>query len=188
MRDTLSQEIERECGIRLSYTDILIKATARILQKYPLFNATFETNKIVILADINVGLAVALEDGLIVPVLRNVERMELTEIVRMRKSLIEKARNKKLMLDDIMGGTFTISNLGAYEIDSFTSIINPPEVGILSVSRIRERAVVENHVITIKPVMAVGLSADHRVVDGAMAASFLQDLKRLLESPYLFIR
>ena len=183
-RKRFSERIESATGVRLSFNDIILMATARTIEQYPLFNASLEGKEIRVHEEVNIGLAVALEEGLIVPVIRRVNGMTLGEIAKARQELLDKARGKKLTLDDLSGGTFTLSNLGQYNIDFFTSIINPPEAAILSVARMRERPVVIEGKLAIRHTFNVGLSADHRVVDGAMAASFLQDLRRLLEDPY----
>lgn len=133
--------------------------------------------------DVNVGVAVALEHGLIVPVIHDTDNKTLSEISVLSKELVEKARQDRLSLSDVMNGTFTVTNLGIYDVDAFTPIVNPPQTGILGVGRIREKPVVENGEITIRPVVTLSLSFDHRVVDGVPAARFLQRIKKLLESP-----
>jgi len=183
-RESLSKTIESTKGTSLSLTDIIVKSVAATIEKYPRFNASLEGQTIRIHEEVNIGLAVALEDGLVVPVIRRVNEMPIREIARARIEMIDKARKKKLTLDDLSGGTFTVSNLGQFNIDSFTSIINPPETAILSVARMKERPVAIEGELVIRPTVNLGLSVDHRVVDGAMAAAFLEELRRLLEAPY----
>ena len=183
-RSTFLEIIERKTGKRLSYNDLIVKAVAMNIENFPLFNATLEGKNIKINKDIDIGFAMALEEGLIVPVVRNANNKTISQILVERTELVNKARNKKLAVDDITGGTFTVSNLGRFNIDFFTSIINPPETGILSVAKMKERPVVIDGQIEIRPTIKIGLSADHRVVDGADAARFLQDLQLLLENPF----
>ena len=183
-RKTALEIIESATGVRLSVNDILLKAVAVTIEKFPMFNATLEGKLIKIAETVNIGLAAAMEEGLIVPVIRNVNQMTLAQIAVARREILDKAKAKKLNLDDLSGGTFTISNLGQYNIDFFTSIINPPETAILSVAKMKDRVVVIDGQIEIRPIMYVGLSADHRVVDGTEAAAFLQELQNILENPY----
>lgn len=183
-RESLSKAIESTKGTSPSFSDIIVKSVAATIEKYPRFNASLEGQTIRIHEEVNIGLAVALEDGLVVPVIRRVNEMPIGEIARARIEMIDKARKKKLTLDDLSGGTFTVSNLGQFDIDSFTSIINPPETAILSVARMKERPVAIEGELAIRPIVNLGLSVDHRVVDGAMAAAFLEELRRLLEAPY----
>jgi pyruvate dehydrogenase E2 component (dihydrolipoamide acetyltransferase) len=183
-RESLSNSIKSTKGTSLSFSDIIVKSVAATIEKYPRFNASLEGQSIRIHEEVNIGLAVALEDGLVVPVIRRVNEMPIREIARARIEMIDKARKKKLTLDDLSGGTFTVSNLGQFDIDSFSSIINPPETAILSVARMKERPVAIEGELAIRPIVNLGLSVDHRVVDGAMAAAFLEELRRLLEAPY----
>jgi len=182
-RETCMEVIEKQTGVRLSFNDIMLKCVATMIEKYPLFNATLNEKTIRIHPEVNIGLAVALEEGLVVPVIRRVNEKELGQIATERREIIEKANRKKLTLDDLSGGTFTVSNLGGFNIDLFTSIINPPETAILSVAKMKERPVAIEGKLAIRPTVNIGLSADHRVVDGATAARFLQDLQGLLEDP-----
>lgn len=188
LRDTFLEEVEEFAGGRLSLTDIVILALARNVEAHPIFNATLEGKVVKIQPEINIGLAVALDEGLIVPVIRQANRKSLKEIARDRIHLVEKARTKKLTQDEITGGTITLSNLGGFDIDFFTSIINPPETAILSMAEVDKRPVVVDDRISIRPVFNLGLAVDHRVVDGAQAASFLQDLRKLLINPYMLFR
>ncbi|MEM1990623.1 MAG: dihydrolipoamide acetyltransferase family protein [Candidatus Bathyarchaeia archaeon] len=183
-REELIPIIEAKTGVRLSFTHILIKAVAMALKEYPQLNALCDGENIRLSKDVNIGIAVGLEDGLIVPVLKNAGSMDLIQISSRVEKLIAKAREKKLSEDEFTGGTFTISNLGVFDVDSFTAIINPPEVAILAVGKIRDKPAVVNGEIKIRKIMNVTLSADHRAVDGVIAAKFLGKVKELLEKPY----
>lgn len=175
--------IETAKNIRVSYTDILVKAAAKALKEHPNVNSMIENEEIKILQDINIGVAVALEDGLIVPVVRNADRKTITEISATIKELVEKSRQGKLLTKEASGGTFTISNLGMFGIDLFAPIINPPESAILGVGRVAEKPVVRGDQITVRSMMTLTLVFDHRIMDGAVAARFLQTLKNTLENP-----
>jgi len=186
MRENLIPLFEAKKGVKLSFTHLLIKAVASALEKYPQLNATFEEDEIRIWKDVNIGIAVSLEDGLIVPVLRGANNLDLFEIASQASELVTKAREKRLREDEFSGGTFTISNMGAVGVDSFIAIINIPETAILATGRISDKPAVVDGELTIRKMMNMTLSADHRVVDGVTAAKFLQ-IKRLLESPYLLV-
>jgi len=164
-----------------SYTDMLVKAVADALRTHPVINATLEGEKIKVFEDVNVGVAVATEKGLVVPVVHNADKKTLHEIALTIKELVEKAREGKLSKEDLTGGTFTITNLGMYGVDVFIPIINPPETAILGVGRVTEKPVVVSGQIAIKPVVQLSLAYDHRIVDGAPAAQFLQKVKQILE-------
>jgi len=167
---------------QLSYTDLLVKAVARALKEHPIMNSTLEEDQIKIFEDVNVGVAVATEKGLIVPVIRNADKKKLKEISSALKELVEKARAGTLTLEEMSGGTFTITNLGMFGVDIFTPIINPPETAILGVGRVMAKPVVIDKEILAKPVTELSLSFDHRVVDGVPAAQFLQKIKQTLEN------
>jgi pyruvate dehydrogenase E2 component (dihydrolipoamide acetyltransferase) len=168
---------------KISFNDIIVKACAAALQEHPDVNATFMKDKIRIFGDVHIGVAVAIEDGLITPVIRDVEKKGLREISAESKDLAARAREKKLKPEEYSGSTFTISNLGMFGVDEFTAIINPPEAAILAVGAIVEKPVAEDGQIKIGKRMRMTLSSDHRVVDGALAAEFMQTLKRILENP-----
>jgi len=168
---------------KVSYTDILIKGVAKALTDHPVMNSTLKKDQIKIFEDVNIGVAVGTEKGLVVPVIRNADKKEVEEISSALKKLVEKAREGKLARKEMSGGTFTITNLGMFGVDVFTPIINPPETAILGVGRVVEKAVVVDKEIVVKPVMQLSLSFDHRVVDGVPAAYFLQKAKQILESP-----
>jgi len=168
-------------NIDVSYTDILVKAVAKALTKHPILNSTLTGNEVKIFQDVNIGVAVASPLGLVVPVIHGAENLTLTEIAKRSQQLVKKAKEGSLTRQDLTGGTFTITNLGMYGVDMFTPIINPPETAILGVGRIRETPVVEEGRVAVKPTMFLSLSVDHRVVDGAPAAEFMQTLKKILE-------
>jgi pyruvate dehydrogenase E2 component (dihydrolipoamide acetyltransferase) len=148
-------------------------------------NSSFTEQGINLHADINLGMAVALEEGLVVPVIRTADRLSLATLAAQSRELVDKAQKKKLFPLDYEGGTFTVSNLGMLGVDSFTAIINPPQCAILAVGRVAPRVVVDDGMFAIKSLMTATLSADHRVIDGAIGARFLQEVKKLLESPQL---
>ncbi len=168
---------------RLTYTDLLVKLVATALEQHPQLNASWEQNRIVQKPDINIGLAIAVEDGLVAPVIHRADQLGLQELASRRIELVQRAQSHKLNLEDIQGGTFTISNLGMYGVDSFNAIVNAPQAAILAVGRIAERAVPINGQLGIQPMMTINLSCDHRVIDGARGAQFLQTLTALIEEP-----
>jgi pyruvate dehydrogenase E2 component (dihydrolipoamide acetyltransferase) len=165
-----------------SINDFILSACARALREFPSLNARFTQQGIELLADINIGMAVALEEGLVVPVIRNADRLSLADLAQKTRQLIDKAQNRKLFPSDYEGGTFTISNLGMLGVDSFTAIINPPQCAILAVGRVAPRVVADDVGIAVRSLMTATLSADHRVTDGAIAARFLSAFKSSLET------
>ena len=167
----------------VSYNDLVIKAAALALRRHPAVNASFLDDRVRYHGDVHVGMAVAVEDGLITPVIRHADRKGLAEIAAEAKALAEKARARRLAPEEYTGATFSISNLGMFDIDAFTAVINPPEAAILAVGRVAERPVVIDGAVAVRRVMAVTLSCDHRVVDGATGAQFLQTLTLMLENP-----
>ena len=168
---------------KLSINHILIKAVALALKRNPVVNAAYADGKIRLFKKVHIGVAVALEDGLIVPVIRDCDRRSLGEIAREAKSLIERARGKKLRPEEYSGGTFAISNLGMYDVVEFTAVIDPAHGAILAVGAIEEKPVVVNGQIVIRQRMRLTGSFDHRIIDGAMGAKFLQEVKKILENP-----
>ncbi|MFQ6123234.1 MAG: dihydrolipoamide acetyltransferase family protein [Candidatus Heimdallarchaeota archaeon] len=185
LRETLLQQTDPYVEPRVSYTDILIKAVSDAIKAHLLINSTLEGDQIQIFEDINIGLAVQAEQGLIVPVIRQTGRKSITEIALARKQLLGKIKEGTLPAEMLSGGTFTITNLGPFGVDSFFPVINPPETGILAVGRITEKQVVIGSKIEIRPMMGLTLAVDHRVIDGAPAAQFLSDIKKNLENPYM---
>jgi pyruvate dehydrogenase E2 component (dihydrolipoamide acetyltransferase) len=186
LRVRINQQLEAE-KIRLSIGDFVAKAVTVTLQRHPALNATFDGKEITRHASVNLGMAVALPEGLIVPVLRGIEQLGLRDIRVRSADLVERARAQRLKQDELSGATFSVSNLGTFGVREFSAIINPPEVGILAVAAAEKRAVVRNDQIVARTMMTVTLSADHRVVDGAAAAEFLRTLKSLLEEPGLML-
>ena len=172
---------------KISHNDMVIKACAQALKKHPLVNGSFVDEKIVLHQRIDIGFAVALEEGLITPVIRNADSKSLGEISNTVKDMAKRAKNRKLMPDEYTNATFTISNLGMYDISEFSAIVNPPEAAILAVGAVQQKPVVKNDAIVIGNVMKVTLSCDHRIVDGATGALFLRELKKLLENPIAMV-
>jgi pyruvate dehydrogenase E2 component (dihydrolipoamide acetyltransferase) len=168
---------------QVSFNDLIIKAVALALRKHPEVNSAFLDDRIRQYADVHVGMAVAVEDGLITPVIRFADRKGLAEIAAESKSLAERARARKLAPDEYTGATFSVSNLGMFDIDEFTAVINPPESGILAVGRIVQKPVVLEGSVVPRRTMRVTMSCDHRVIDGATGARFLQTVRLMLENP-----
>ena len=185
--EELREEVEKRTNVKLTLTDLLVKAAATALREHPTINSRIEGEQIRLLEEINIGVAIALEDGLIVPVIRHADQNSLIEIALTLRDLTKRAREGKLSLEDVGGGTFTLSNMGMLGIDKFNPIINPPECSILGVGRTVEKAVVHNREIKIKPMAWFNLSSDHRIVDGATAARFLNHIMKLIENPALLL-
>lgn len=187
LRKDLISLVEEETNERLSYLEIITKATTRVLKKYPIFNSRSSEEGIYQYKHVNMGIAVALEDGLIVPVVKNADKKGLAELTTDIKELTRKARNSQLSKDEMTGATFTISSLGKSKVKHFTPIINYPEAAILGVGGMYEKQeiITENGEVKVinKPVVELSLSFDHRVVDGAPASNFLSDLVTILEEP-----
>ena len=181
----LREELKDEA--KVSYTDIMVKIVSKVLMDFPLLNSTVDGNVIVTRNYVNMGVAVALPAGLLVPVVKFSNVKGLKDISKEIKDLGERAKTNKLTPDELTGGTFTISNLGMFGIESFTPIINQPEVAILGVNAIVQEPVAINGEIVIKPMMNLSLTADHRVVDGAVAAEFMSKLKEYMEKPGLLL-
>jgi pyruvate dehydrogenase E2 component (dihydrolipoamide acetyltransferase) len=179
----VSKAAELHEKLQVSYTTIIVGAAARALRENPMINSTFEDGKIKVFEDVNVGVAVATEHGLVAPVIHNADKKSLRDIDAAIRDLTEKARQEKLKKEEVSGGTFTVSNLGMYDVEFFTPIINPPEAAILGVGKIVEKPVVVNGKIEVKPFITLSLSYDHRIVDGAPAAQFLRKIKQYIESP-----
>jgi len=175
--------IENMHNVRLTITSILVKAVAEALKGHPILNSRFENEQIVIPEDINIGVAVAIEKGLVVPVIHNTSKKSIIEIAKKIKELAEKARKESLSTEESTGGTFTVSNLGMFGIDLFAPIINPPESAILGVGRIVKKPVILNSKIKVKSLMTLTLVFDHRIMDAVVAAKFLQTLKGILKNP-----
>jgi pyruvate dehydrogenase E2 component (dihydrolipoamide acetyltransferase) len=189
LRKRLLAAYEKSEGVRISIGDIIAKAVASTLKGVPQMNATFDdkTNTVTRYGDVNLGMAVALPDGLIVPVLRNIDQMGIKEIRQRSADIVDRARGQRLKREEMTGATFTVSNLGVMGIREFSAIVNPPEVGILAIGASEDRAVVRNGQIVARTLMTVTLSCDHRVIDGAVAATFLATLKGYLEEPAMML-
>lgn len=172
---------------KISYNDIISYAVCRALKDFPIMNSELTDEGLLLKDSVNLGIAVAIENGLIVPVLRDADLMKIEEISAMTREMAGKAKDGTLKPDEYKGGSFTISNLGMFGLDSFTAIINQPESGILAVGKIEKKPVVIDEDIVIRPMMVLTLSYDHRVVDGAPAAEFLAKIKQYLEQPYLLL-
>lgn len=187
-RQQLNVAVEQESGIKISVNDMVIKAVAKALHKYPSLNSSFAGSKVRINQHVNIAMAVALDEGLITPVVMDADKKSLGTIAADARQLIEKARAGTLRPEQFQGGTFTVSNLGMYDVDSFVAIINPPQAAILAVGSVKPTVVVKNNSVEnpeygVVQLMKVTISADHRVTDGAVAAQFLQELKRILQNP-----
>jgi len=183
-RKRVAPKIEKQIGIKPTYTDLLVKVIAFTLLDHLRLNASWADGDIQWNQEINVGIAVAIDEGLIVPVIHKADDASLSEIAMQRADLIERARQGKLRPADISNGTFTLTNLGMYNVDAFDAVVNTPQAAILSVGRIADRVVPVDGEIVIRPMMVMTLSLDHRVVDGARAAQFLDDLANLIEDPW----
>lgn len=168
---------------RISVNDLIVAAAARTLTRFPALNASYRDGNLEMHPQVNIGIAVALEDGLIPPVLRDADKKTLKRIAAESRALTERARANKLRSDDLGGGTFTVSNLGMFDVDEFIAIINPPEAAILAVGAVTRRPVAAAGEIRIASLMKTTLSVDHRVADGAQAGRFMQEFKKLLENP-----
>jgi pyruvate dehydrogenase E2 component (dihydrolipoamide acetyltransferase) len=174
-------------GTKISYNDIVMKAAALALRENPKANSSFYPDRIVQHGRVDISVAVSVEDGLITPVIRNTDQKTLLEISAETKELAKRAREAKLKPEEFTNGTFTVSNLGMYDVENFAAIINPPEGAILAVGAIVEKPVVENGQIVVGHTMKVTLSCDHRVVDGALGAQLLQSFKKIMENPLLLV-
>jgi pyruvate dehydrogenase E2 component (dihydrolipoamide acetyltransferase) len=177
------EQIQRAENVKVSFNDLVVKACAKALTRFPMVNASWMGDRIATHAEVHIGVAVAVADGLIVPVVRNADRKSILDISREVKDLAGRARDKKLKPEEFTGSTFSISNLGMFDVTEFTAIINPPESAILAVGAVRKMPVVDGDDIRIGHRMKVTMSSDHRVVDGALAAQFLNEVRRLLETP-----
>src|SRR6266853_238668 len=182
-RHILGAEIQKSHGVKLTHSDLLVALVARVLQKHPRMNSSWAGAGVSKNADINIGLAIAVDDGVVAPVIPKADKASLGEIATQRRDLTDRARGGKLRPNDIAGGTFTISNLGMFGVDAFTAIIIPPQAAILAIGAIAERVVPVDGTPVVRPMMTLTLSCDHRVVDGARAAEFLRDLTAAIAKP-----
>ena len=184
LRSEVNDKMEKSLGLRVSFNDIIVKAVADTLEKFPRFNATLVGNDVHCFADTNVGVAMATEAGLIVVTVKNANRKSVTQIAQETKELGRKAKENTLTPEEMTGSTFTVSNLGSFGVDLFIPIINPPETAILALGQIKKKPVVINDMIGIRSMMMASCAVDHRVLDGAPAGQFLAALKEALENPY----
>jgi pyruvate dehydrogenase E2 component (dihydrolipoamide acetyltransferase) len=182
-REKLGLAIEKAQGVRVTHTDVLVALAARVLMKHPRVNASWTGEGIRLHQEVNIGIAMAVDDGVVAAVVPGAQAKNLGEIATLRHDLTERARAGRLRPADITGATFTISNLGMYKVDAFSAIINPPQAAILAVGRIADRVVPVDGKPGIRSMMTMTLSSDHRVVDGARAASFLNDLAEAMREP-----
>ncbi len=182
-REQLLKRNRSDQAAKVTYTDLLVKTVALILRDHPRLNASWDAGKIVLHPQINVGIAVASDDGLIVPVIHSADSLSIAEIAQRRKDVATRTQSGKIRPDDLTNGTFTISNLGMYGVDAFNAIINAPQAAILAVGRIAERVVPVDGQAQVQPMMVLTLSCDHRVTDGARGAQFLSALAEAIEEP-----
>jgi pyruvate dehydrogenase E2 component (dihydrolipoamide acetyltransferase) len=173
--------------VKISVNDLIVKASAVALRNYPKMNVAFRGDSIEQYGDVHVGVAVAIPDGLITPVIRDADQKTLSQVATEIRELATRAKDKRLKPHEYTGSTFSISNLGMYQIDEFSAIINPPEAAILACGSVRQTPVVEDGEIVVGTRMKITLSCDHRAVDGAVGAEFLMELRRLLENPILLL-
>jgi pyruvate dehydrogenase E2 component (dihydrolipoamide acetyltransferase) len=188
LREKILPDFEKQFKVRVSINDFFIKAVALTIKEFPLLNAMVKGEEIYIMPDINIGLAIAMEEGLIVPAIPQADQLGLGRLAQMRSDLIERARTGKLKIEEIERGTFTISSLAQFDITFFTAILNPPQSGILSIGKTCDHLALKDGQVILKKIARLGLSVDHRIIDGAVAAAFLQSLKNKLENPtYTFM-
>jgi pyruvate dehydrogenase E2 component (dihydrolipoamide acetyltransferase) len=176
-------QARKQTGAHVTYTDLLIKLVAAAISRHPRVNASWKDGTIVQGSEINVGLAVAIDDGLVVPVIHRADTLHLPELAARRADVVSRAQAGKLRPADIQGGGFTISNLGMFGVDAFSAIVNPPQAAILAVGRIADRVVALHGQPVVQPTLVLTLSCDHRALDGARAAQFLGTLADLVEEP-----
>jgi pyruvate dehydrogenase E2 component (dihydrolipoamide acetyltransferase) len=186
LRARANRALERD-GVKASINDFLIRSVAEALKRHPEVNAAWGDGVVVRYRRVHMGIAVAVEDGLITPVVRDAHTKRVRDIAVEVKELAARAREKKLKPEEYTGATFSISNLGMFGITEFTAIINPPEAGILAIGAVEEKPVVEDGEVVVRPRMRMTMSCDHRVVDGAMGAKFLQTVRELVEDPMMMI-
>ena len=182
-RERLGSEVEKTRGVRVTHTDLLVALVARVLKEHPRINASWDDQKIRLHPEVNIGLAIAVDDGVVAAVIHDADKTALGEITARRRDLTERARAGRLRPADITGATFTISNLGMHHVDAFSAIISAPQAAILAVGSITDRVVPVDGKPAIRPTMTLTLSCDHRVIDGARAAAFLNDLVEALRKP-----
>jgi 2-oxoglutarate dehydrogenase E2 component (dihydrolipoamide succinyltransferase) len=183
MRSLHKEEFEKQYGVRLGFMSVFVKAAVEALKRFPVVNAYVDGDDVIYHGYYDVGVAVGSERGLVVPIMRDVDRMPFSEIERKIRDFGERARDGKLTLDELTGGTFTISNGGVFGSLLSTPILNPPQSAILGMHKIQDRPVAENGEVVIRPMMYVALSYDHRVIDGREAVQFLETMRKTIEDP-----
>jgi len=186
-REQLKEMSEKKYDIKITFTDLILKAAAMALKENIGVNSSLQKNEYIIYEDINVGMAIAVEEGLIVPTIFSCDKLKIVEIAKKRVELIDKAKNNKLSLDEIGGGTFTVTNLGMFGVRNFSAIINPPQAAILAVGEIYQEPAAVDEKIQIRSFMDISVSCDHRIVDGAKGARFLQDFVEFIENPAMLV-
>jgi pyruvate dehydrogenase E2 component (dihydrolipoamide acetyltransferase) len=188
LREQLAERVQAEAGAKLSVTGLLIKVVAAALKRHPRANAEFAGDKLTLHDEINLAVAVGTDDGLVVPVIRDADLKSLAQITAELAAFQEKAKTLRFSADDLIGGTFTISNLGMYGVNGFRAIINPPQSAILAVGRIVKTPVgLPDDTIALRPLMSLSLTVDHRCMDGVQGARFLAEIKTVLEQPHLLL-
>ncbi|MFC1980875.1 dihydrolipoamide acetyltransferase family protein [Chloroflexota bacterium] len=187
VREELIPVVEAEVGVRLTYTDMIIRMVARVLEDNPALNCSYVDGSVRLFKRIDIGLVTAVEGGLLVPVIRQANMKTLAEIAVIRAELAQKAQERKITKEEMTDSTFTISNLGMFGIDQFSALLQPPEAAVLAVGRMTDRPIVREGQIVIRPVMNLTLSIDHRVLDGVVGSSFLKSLKDYIEKPTLVL-
>jgi len=185
IRGEINERVEKKHGVRVSFNDIIVKAVADTLEKFPKFNATLSGNDLHIFKEINIGVAMATDDGLIVVTVREANKKSITDIAIETKEFGKRAETNDLKPEELTGSTFTVSNLGPFKVDLFIPVINPPETAILALGQIKKKPVVIDDKIVIRSTMMASCAVDHRVLDGAPAGQFLAALKDTLENPYM---
>ena len=185
LRKELNQRVEKAHGIRVSFNDIIVKAVADTLEKFPKFNATLVGNDLHLFDDINIGVAMATDEGLIVVTVRGANKKSITEIAIETKEKGQRVKKNEITPEELTGSTFTVSNLGPFQVDLFIPVINPPETAILALGQIKKKPVVIDDMIAVRSMMMASCAVDHRVLDGAPAGQFLAALKETLESPFM---
>ncbi|MFX1265707.1 MAG: dihydrolipoamide acetyltransferase family protein, partial [Promethearchaeota archaeon] len=184
LRDEINSRNAKKLGFRVSFNDIIVKGAADILERFPKFNATLVGNELRTFEDINIGVAMATEDGLIVPTVKQANKKSITQIARETKDMGQRSKKNELTPEELTGSTFTVSNLGPFKVDLFIPVMNPPETAILALGQIKKKPVVVGDKVEIRSMMMASCAVDHRVLDGAPAGQFLEALKDYLENPF----
>ncbi|MFX1558999.1 MAG: dihydrolipoamide acetyltransferase family protein [Promethearchaeota archaeon] len=185
LREEINERVQKKHGIRISFNDIIVKAVADTLERFPKFNSTLVGNDLVMFDEVNIGVAMATDDGLIVPTVKDANKKSITEIAIETKDFGKRARTNELKPEELTGSTFTVSNLGPFEVDVFIPVINPPESAILALGQIKKKPAIVDDQIAIRSMMMASCAVDHRVLDGAPAGQFLAALKEILENPFM---